>query len=416
MASNIIRRPDRAAGGITDAERAAMAEHTKRWIANAMRTDHADSQEVGDAIRALYRAANLDEPRVVLVPSPRVMAFAGGFASAIWYLREHSGKLIDAATDAATRDATADATCAATRDATRAATRAATYDATYDATYAATYAATDAATRDATDAATDAISFLALSRIILGSHATFGIECAMRWYSSYQGGNMWPSLDCYLTAARDILGLDLPQHEKYSVWERAAKCGGFRLMHKKFCIVSDFPERLCVDAQNRPHSEDGPSHRWRDGWELWYWHGVRVTEQIVMCSETLTVQQIEAESNAEVRRVMIERFGTERYIRESRAECVHSLPDNYYVKGLRNAKLYRKSRPEDSDIVMIAVQNSTPEPDGSIKEYMLRVDPTAYDGEAARNCHAAMASTWRNRSDNSLYFKRWQEYAPGFES
>lgn len=227
---------------------------------------------------------------------------------------------------------------------------------------------------------------------------------------------MWPSLDCYLTAARDILGLDLPQHEKYSVWERAAKCGGFRLMHKKFCIVSDFPERLCVDAQNRPHSEDGPSHRWRDGWELWYWHGVRVTEQIVMCPETLTVQQIEAESNAEVRRVMIERFGTERYIRESRAECVHSLPDNYYVKGLRNAKLYRKSRPEDSDIVMIAVQNSTPEPDGSIKEYMLRVDPTAYDGEAARNCHAAMASTWRNRSDNSLYFKRWQEYAPGFES
>ena len=402
MAAKIIRRKDRAEGGITDDERAAMAEHTKRWIANAMRTDHADPQEVGDAIRALYRAANLDEPRVVLVPSPRVMAFAGGFASAIWYLREHAGIL-----DSVTR---------ATYDATYDATLAATYDATYDATLAATDAATDAATCDATRAATDDASFLALSRIILGRHATFGIECAQRWYSPYQGGNMWSPMDCYLTAARDILGLDLPQHEKYSAWERAAKCGGFRWMHKEFCIVSDFPERLCVDEQNRPHNEDGPSHRWRDGWELWYWHGVRVTDQIVMRPGTLTVHQIETESNAEVRRVMIERYGTERYVRDSGAECVHTLPGNYYIKGLRGAKLYRKARPDDTDIIVVAVRNSTPEPDGSIKEYMLRVDPTAYDGEAARNCHAAMASTWRNRSDNSLYFKRWQEYAPGFES
>ena len=82
MASKIIRRKDRAEGGITDAERAAMAEHTKTWIANAMRTDRADPQEVREAIVGLYAAAGLPEPRVVLVPSPRIMAFAGGFASA----------------------------------------------------------------------------------------------------------------------------------------------------------------------------------------------------------------------------------------------------------------------------------------------------------------------------------------------
>lgn len=186
-------------------------------------------------------------------------------------------------------------------------------------------------------------------------------------------------------------------------------------MHAKFCMVSDFPERLCVDEQDRPHCSDGPSHRWRDGWELYHWHGVSVTRQIVMEPQTLTVQQIESESNAEVRRVMIERYGTARYLKDAGAECVHTLPDNYYVKGLQGARLYRKTRPDDTDIVMVAVKNSTPEPDGSIKNYMLRVDPTAYDGAASRDCHAAIASTWRNK-DGSLYFKRPQDYRPAVET
>jgi hypothetical protein len=134
-----------------------------------------------------------------------------------------------------------------------------------------------------------------------------------------------------------------------------------------------------------------------------------------MRPETLTIAQIEAEQNAEVRRVMIQRFGTARYVQEGGADLVHELPENYYVRGLQGAKLYRKARAGDSDIVMIAVKNSTPEPDGSIKDYFLRIQPDAYDGAASRDCHAAMASTWRNR-DGSLYFARPRDYAPGFES
>ena len=182
-------------------------------------------------------------------------------------------------------------------------------------------------------------------------------------------------------------------------------------------MVSDFPERLRLDEQNRPHSADGPSHRWRDGWEFYYWHGVQVTRQIVMAPDTLTIEQIDSERNAEVRRVMVERYGAARYIRESKAECVHSLPDNYFVKGLQGAKLYRKRRAEDSDLIMVELVNSTAEPDGSIKRYMLRVDPRMYNGEAATHCHAAAASTWRARADHTKpYFARWQEYVPAVET
>ena len=417
MAAQIIRRTDRAEGGITEAERAAMTKCAKEWIANAMRTDRADPQEVGDAIRALYAAADLPAPRVVLVPSPRIMAFAGGFASAAWWRRDNPDAVrTDAATRAATDDATDAATDAATRDATRAATDAATYDATRDATRA----ATDDATYDATRDATGVGGLFALAADILGADAELGIACARAWYRPYQGGNMWAAWDCFLAAARDVLGLRLPQHAKYAAWERAAKCGGFRWMHPEFCLVSDFPEVLKVDAQNRPHCADGPSHRWRDGWALYHIHGVRVESWIVEHPERVTVSTIEAEANAEVRRVMIERYGWSRYIADCGAEIVDTVLEDHPIAGLRGTKLLRKVLPDEPEpIVYLSMLNSTPEPDGSVKIYLERIDPKAYGGDAARNCHAAMASRWRyrdERGDLQLTFRDWRAYRPAQES
>ncbi|MFM2057935.1 MAG: hypothetical protein RLY71_2320, partial [Pseudomonadota bacterium] len=166
----IVRTPTKALGGITPAEKAALDAHAQKWIANAMSTEPVCPERLVPAVEALYAAAGLKKPRVVIVSSPQVMAFAGGFADAIWWARKnHSRALRDnlvtrAATDAATYDATYDATddatyaatYAATYDATHAATRAATDAATYDATHAATHDATRAATRDATHAATHA--------------------------------------------------------------------------------------------------------------------------------------------------------------------------------------------------------------------------------------------------------------------
>lgn len=73
----IIRRPDFAGGGLTEAERAAMAEHVKQWTARAFRTDPIEPDKITSAIHGMYRAAKLKEPRVVIVPSPLVMAIAG---------------------------------------------------------------------------------------------------------------------------------------------------------------------------------------------------------------------------------------------------------------------------------------------------------------------------------------------------
>lgn len=207
----------------------------------------------------------------------------------------------------------------------------------------------------------------------------------------------------------------LPEHERFAYYEAAAREGGFRVMHEEFCIVSDFPELLLKDDRHRPHCDTGPSHRWRDGWELWHVHGVRVTEQIVMRPETLTVEQIDEESNAEVRRIMLDRFGLERYMRESNAKVVASIGPDHPVIGLRYSKLLRREIQDDEPIFTLDMLNSTPEPDGSVKRYMIRIDPRAYNGTAARDCLAAMASTYR-MADGSLVFRSPSDYAPEFES
>ena len=394
--SMIIRTATKAAGGITADEKRRMDEHAKVWISRAMRTDPIEPDKIIPAIKALYAAAGLKEPRVVIAPSPLVMAFAYGAAAAIWHCRY---KPVGAATRAATRAATYDATLDATYDATEAATRDATHDATHDATYAATeaathgatYDATDAATRDATrvateaaiddathdathdatyaathdaigdaiDAATDAATrvatydatdaatcaatdaatsaaieaeieaatqaatrdateaatyavtydatYAAIEAAIDGAAACFnlagkpGIQNAVRWSYAYQGGNMWASYECYLTAMRDIIGLRLPTHKKYAAWEQCAIHGGFRVLHPEFCIVSDFPEVLKVDEQNRPHCETGPSHRWRDGWSLYHWHGVKVPAHWIEQRETLDPNEVIKADNVEQR-------------------------------------------------------------------------------------------------------------------
>lgn len=371
---------------LTPEHREQMKPWAEKWIANAMSTkpmDEEDRRIMRQSIKGLYESAGLTPPpehRIVFVPSPFVLRFAGGFAAAIWHLRK---------SDAATRDATSAAvtatTSATTRDAvtaTAAATRVATRVATYASTRATTSAAVTAtrdATHDATrDAATDALSpnaedrwyrcadFAAIAKELLGDQAKFGLLCAQSAWAMWQGGNQWSSFDAMLSFFRHVVKLDI-DYSKYRYWEDAAIHGGPRIMHPEFCMISDRPMVLKVDDQNRPHCDDGPFCLWRDGSALYAIHGVRVPSRVVLAPHTLTAEQIRNEQNAEVRRVMMTRFGEARYLQEIGGKLIHS--DEL-------GELYRAEIENDEPLVMVRVLNSTPEPDGSYKPYWLRVPPT----------------------------------------
>jgi hypothetical protein len=140
-------------------------------------------------------------------------------------------------------------------------------------------------------------------------------------------------------------------------------------------------------------------------------------EWIVTNPALITVEKIDAEQNAEIRRLMIDKFGLSRYIQESGAVVVASGGTAHPVAGLRGSRLLRRELRDDEPVVVIEMQNSTPEPDGSIKTYHIRVDPTAYGGRAAKDVHAAMASTWRVMGDpTKMFFKTPEDYCPRMET
>jgi len=99
---------------------------------------------------------------------------------------------------------------------------------------------------------------------------------------------------------------------------------------------------------------------------LYFWHGVLVPALVVVRPDWITAKHVLTEENAEVRRVMIERMGHERFLLEANAQPVHQ--DEV-------GALYRIELPGDEPIVLVHVTNATPEPDGSLKKYVLRVNP-----------------------------------------
>ena len=297
--------------------------------------DDTDREAMRVAIRGLYAAADLAPPpdhRIVFVSSPFVARFAGGFAAAVWHSRK-TGRWPNGR--AATRDATDAATNAAILDATNAATNAAilaaTDAATRAATNAATRAATDAAildvTRAATDAATDGLHEWYVVRgnpREVAAHfgpTSFLMGCAYESIRMSQGGNQWSGWVSYLSFFRYVAKLDI-DYSKWEHYENSAIHGGYRIMHKEFCIVSDRPEVLLVDRQNRPHCDTGPFCRWRDGSALYSIHGVRVPAWIVERPHLITAGSIRSESNLEVRRIMIERLGPGKYLAACKAKVL----------------------------------------------------------------------------------------------
>jgi len=137
--------------------------------------------------------------------------------------------------------------------------------------------------------------------------------------------------------------------------------------NRDVCFVCERPLVFKLDEGGRLHADDGPAIAYGDGFRLFSWHGTNVPEWIIRRPESITVEKIEKEPNTEVRRIMIERYGPSKYILDSGAVVIDK--DECGV-------LYRKEMRNDEPIVMVKVRNSTQEPDGTYREYFLRVPPT----------------------------------------
>ncbi len=133
---------------------------------------------------------------------------------------------------------------------------------------------------------------------------------------------------------------------------------------KREAILVRRPRLLARDAQGRLHSARGKCMEYHDGWGFYAWHGVRVSEQVILAPETLTREDFLNAPNLEVRRVFQERMG-ERFISELGGRAIDTGP---------RGTLYEVRLPDDDPERVahyVEVQDASTE-----RRYFLRVPPT----------------------------------------
>ena len=86
------------------------------------------------------------------------------------------------------------------------------------------------------------------------------------------------------------------------------------------------------------HSDTGPALRYRDGWEVYALRGIPVAPHVIKTPERITIEEIRGERNAELRRLLRERFGETRYLAENGSVLidVDTVPVDSLVPGGRS--------------------------------------------------------------------------------
>lgn len=218
-----LRTPLAAEGPLSPQEREALHAHQQLWERRHLRTEPMAADAAGRAVGALYRAAGLHRPRIVLVSSPGALAIATDDSN-LWPAIDSTGNVAEQV-------------------------------------LAATHAPADLATANALDAT----CLRAMQNVEADLHdLRDALDDAMR--DAFNNGTLTPLME---RLAREVLGLRLPEHAASAAWEQSAIDTGVRYLHPQFCMVSDFPESL-ADKEEAGHTlgTGRRRYRWRDGWAV----------------------------------------------------------------------------------------------------------------------------------------------------
>lgn len=183
-------------------------------------------------------------------------------------------------------------------------------------------------------------------------HAPAGDRATPDWLAAYD----FFGRACGISAVERLSGL----------MELTRSAGWWWWPARGAVVLSERPEEVHLDEQGRLHAARGPAIRYPDGWALWAWHGVRVPRAVIENPESLPAEDVLAEADVEVRRIMIDRVGHERLIRDGGARRV--AEDESGI-------LWRLDLADDEPLVCIEVTDATPGPDAAFRRYVLRVPP-----------------------------------------
>ena len=124
---------------------------------------------------------------------------------------------------------------------------------------------------------------------------------------------------------KDVCGVEYVEksNEGLAIFEQLANNSGWHYMFEECAIICDRASEIHIE-QNVLHNDEGPAIAYSDGVAIYAIGGHVVTEQIVMHPETITLDQIDNESDQETKRIMIQRYGVAKYLTETGAKVIDS--------------------------------------------------------------------------------------------
>ena len=101
-----------------------------------------------------------------------------------------------------------------------------------------------------------------------------------------------------------------------------AKYTGWLNVYEDVVVFQDRPEFIKFDEQKRLHSEIGPAIRYRDGYSVYSWHGVRIPSEWIEDKANLSAKTALTWENLEQRRCACEILGWAKILKELKAEVI----------------------------------------------------------------------------------------------
>lgn len=150
------------------------------------------------------------------------------------------------------------------------------------------------------------------------------------------------------------------------------------------------PTRITWYRNGRKHGLD--ADKW--GSISYYYEGVRIPPHFYTKPESLSITEVLAHTNTEVRYVGIKIVGMDRVLESNNTTIIHKDKQ-------KNQILFQIKGIFEEPVSYVKVVNSTQEPDGTYKDYYLCVPPDM------KTCQQAVAWTFRLEE---------QEYQPGQET
>lgn len=144
------------------------------------------------------------------------------------------------------------------------------------------------------------------------------------------------------------------------------ECGWCQL-YEDLAIVCDRPRVLKVDTRGRLHARDGVALEFSDGFGIHALHGVQVAASVIGNPTSITPERIAREANVEVRRVLLDMLGHERFLQAARGEVV--------ARDATGTLWRAHPAVRGEHWMLVEVVNGTAEPDGTYRRYYLRVPP-----------------------------------------